>query len=244
MRVFVTRPEPDGLRLKGLLETRGHEADVEPLMQTTFLGFDPAELDGVTAVIATSRNALRAIKGTVNSEALRGITIYAVGAATAEEARRMGFGTVIKGPGTAAALIPVIASTLDPTEEMLLHLRGDKLAVDVRGELEALGFRLAEAIVYRMQAAQSLSTKIREWLSDGEIDAVMLMSTQSAAIYARLMVRHRLEIPARQIVHLCLSDAVADRLAPLGDVPIEVAEEPTLEEMLALVDLAAAKLDL
>lgn len=244
MRVLVTRPEPDGLKLKGLLEARGHEADVEPLMHTTYLEFDPAELDGVTTVIVTSRNALRAIKGAANPGVLRGLTIYTVGAATADEARRMGFGTVIKGPGTAAALIQVIASTLDPMEEMLLHLRGDKVAVDMRGELESLGFRLVEAVVYRIEAVDRLSSETVDRLSDGEIEGVMLMSPQTAAIYARLVQRYRLKDAVAQVLHLCLSDAVAARLAPLGDVPIDVAEAPTVEEMLALTDLAAAKLDL
>lgn len=244
MRILVTRPEPDGLKLKGLLEAQGHEAVVEPLLKVTFETFEADELDGVTTLIATSRNALRAVRSAVPANRLQGLTVYAVGGATAEEARRMGFGRVIKGTGTAAGLVPLIASTLDPTEDMLLHLRGDKVATDVRGELEALGFRVAEAIVYSMRAADSLSPDVREQLSVGEIEAVMLMSPQTAAIYARLMARHRLQLPARLITHLCLSDAVSERLKPLGAVPVEVAEAPSLEEMLALVDLAAAKLDL
>ncbi len=244
MRVLVTRPEPDGLKLKGLLEERGHQADVEPLMHTTFVAFDPAELDGVTAVIATSRNALRAIKGAASPEQLRSLTVYAVGAATAEEARRMGFGTVIKGPGTASALIPILASTLDPMEEMLLHLRGDRVAVDMRGELEALGFRVVESVVYRTRAVDRMSIDTQERIIDGEIEAVMLMSPQTAQIYSRLIQKYRFQEHVREILHLCLSEAVAAHLSPLGDVAIDIAEAPTLEEMLALTDLAAAKLEL
>ena len=241
MRVLVTRPEPDGLKLKGLIEARGHEASVEPLLQIAYENFDAAELDGITALVATSRNALRALRGSLALNRARRLTIYTVGAATAEEARRLGFSTVIKGPGSAAELIPVIASTLDPTEEMLLHLRGEQVAADLRGELEAQGFRVAEALVYRMRAAEALSESIREAISDGEFEAVLLMSPQTAAIYAGLMARHRLALPARLMAHLCLSEAVAQRLKPLGAVPVEIAAAPTLEEMLALIDLAAAK---
>lgn len=241
MRVLVTRPEPDGLKLKGLLEERGHKADVEPLLSVRFLPFETEDLDGVTTIVATSRNALRAVKGRIGAEHLRALTIYAIGGATAEEARRMGFGTVVKGTGTAEALIQLIASTLDPMEEMLLHLRGDKVAVDLRGELEALGFRLAEAVVYQMRAAESLSIETREGLSDGEIEAVMLMSAQTAHIYVRLIQKHRLQGVCREVQHLCLSEAVAERLSPLGQISIEIAEAPTVEEMLALADFAAAK---
>ena len=109
MRVLVTRPEPDALKLKGLLEARGHSAAVEPLMQVEFEDFDPDELDGVTVLIATSRNALRALRGSPALAQARKLRVYAVGAATAQEARRLGFGMVVKGPGTADALVPMHA---------------------------------------------------------------------------------------------------------------------------------------
>lgn len=243
MRILVTRPEPDGLKLKGLLEARGHDAEVEPLLRASFEGFAPVELDGITAVIATSRNALRAIRGRIDAGAARDLRIYAVGAGTAEEARRLGFGTVVKGPGTAAALVPVIASTLDPADELLLSLRGERVGTNLAAELDALGFRVIDAIVYRMLDATTFSESVQEQLGSGELDAVMLMSPQTAAIYARLVERHALKKSVRRIVHLCLSDSVASRLKPLGNVPVDVAESPSLEEMLALVDLAAAKLD-
>ena len=242
MRVLVTRPEPDALKLKGLLEARGHEVSVEPLMRTAFLPFDPDGLDGVTTIIATSRNALRALRGSAALREARAIRVYAVGAATAEEARKLGFGQIFKGTGTADALVQIIASTMEPSEECLLHLRGNRVAADVRGDLEALGFRVAEAIVYRMEAAETLSESTRDGITDGEIEAVMLMSPETAAIYVRLMTRFGLKDMCRQLVHLCLSDQVALRLKPLGDIPIEIAAEPSMQEILALADLAAAKL--
>jgi len=42
---------------------------------------------------------------------------------------------------------------------------------------------------------------------------------------------------------VCLSDAVARSLAPLGDVPIEVAEAPTLNAFLELIERVADRLD-
>ena len=243
MRILVTRPEPDGLKLKGLLEERGHEAEVEPLMRASTEGFEPVDLDGITALIATSRNALRAIRGQVAGRAVRELKIYTVGAGTAEEARRLGFGTIVRGPGTIAELLPIIASTLDPTEELLLNLRGERVSMDVPLELEALGYRVSDAVVYRMISAEAFSENVQEQLGNGEIEGVMLMSPQTAAIYARLVVKHRLQTSVREVVHLCLSDAVAGRLNGIKEIPIDVADHPTVEEMLDLVDLAAAKLD-
>lgn len=241
MRVLVTRPEPDGLKLKGLLEERGHEATVEPLMRVALEAPADIDLEGIGALIATSRNALRALRSHPALHEARSLRLYVVGSGTAEEARNLGFQEIVKGPGTAADLAPVIASTLDPSSEILLHLRGENVAGHLREELDALGFRVAEAVVYRMLAAQSLSSAVRWQISRGELDAVLLMSPQTAAIYKRLIVKHELAGAAGSMVHLCLSDAVASRLAGLGSIPIEIAEAPSLQEMLALTDLAHAQ---
>lgn len=243
MRLLVTRPEPDALKLKGRLESRGYKAVVEPLLEASFADAEPIDLDGVTTLIATSRNGLRALRQAGLVDVARDLTVFAVGGATAEEARRMGFRTVVKGPGTATALVPMIASTLDPTEEMLLHLAGERLAVDIAAELSQLGFHVRQARVYAMLPAERLSIATLEGIADGEIDAVLLMSQETAAVYARLIAQHRLGPSARRMVHLCLSEGIARRLQPLGAVPIEIAEHPTLQEMLALVDQTAAKMD-
>jgi uroporphyrinogen-III synthase len=242
MHILITRPEPDALRLKGLIEARGHSATIEPLMRISFDDGDPVDLDGVTTLIATSRNAIRALQNTdVRAQAPR-MTIYTVGAGTAEEARRLGFGRVIAGPGTAAGLIPLIASTLDPMDEMLLHLSGDEIAVDLQAELAAQGFRVDRVVVYRTIVATRLSEGARFQITHGLIEGALFLSPRTAAIWAKLIRKDGLETDARRLAHLCLSEAVMRRLAPLGDVPVMVADEPTMNEVLALIDSCGAQL--
>ena len=246
MHVLVTRPEPDALKLKGLIEQRGHEATVAPLLAVAFDGVEVEELEGVTTLVATSRNGLRSLLGTDALQAARALTVIAVGTGTAEEARRMGFARVVKGPGTAADLGPLIVSILDPMEEVLLHLAGERLTSDLAGELQLMGFRISARPVYRMEAARALPAAVVQAIAEGSIEAVMLMSPQTAAVWVRLVERHvvamrGLAAKVRAMPHLCLSEAVARRLSPLGDIAIEIADEPTLEEMLALIDGAAAK---
>lgn len=241
MHVLVTRPEPDSIKLVGLLQKRGHEATAAPLSSFEPLGLDAEALEGVTSLIATSRNALRALVGSDVLALARNLTVFAVGGATAEEARRMGFARVVKGPGTGSELVPLIASLVDPAEEILLHLAGDRLACDIAGELYELGLRVETRVVYRMVQAQSLPAKVLSAIAAGDIDAVTLMSPQAAVVWTRLVEKHAVENSVRNIIHLCLSEAVARRLAPLEGIAIEATVRPTLEEMLALIDLAAAK---
>ena len=243
MRLLVTRPEPDALKLGGVLEERGYEATVDPLLSVSFEGSEPVDLDSAQALIATSRNALRAIKASPVLVEARMLPLFAVGKATAAEARALGFETVVTGAGTAAELVAHIVSALDPAAGLVVHLAGDTLAVNLETELEAHGFRVLQPIVYRMLPARSLSADTIEQLATGEIDGVMLMSPRTAAVYATLVRKHGLTATIRPLPHFCLSAAVARRLQTLGTVRIEIAEAPRLEELLALIDETAAQLE-
>ena len=243
MRLLVTRPEPDALKLKALLEDAGHEATVEPLLSVSFEDPDPIDLESVQALIATSRNALRALRSSPALAEARHLPLFAVGKATATEARTMGFETVVTGAGTGAELVGHVVSALDPAAGLVLHLAGDTLAGNLRGELEGHGFRLEQPVVYRMVAARAFSDDAIEQLAMGEIEGVVLMSPRTAAVYAELVRKAGLTATIRPLPHFCLSAAVARRLEPLGDVVKHVADRPRLEEVLALIDEVAAQLD-
>jgi uroporphyrinogen-III synthase len=241
MRLLVTRPEPDALKLSGVLEELGLEATVEPLLSVSFAGADAIELEGAQALIATSRNALRALKASPALAEARAMPLFAVGRATAAEGRALGFETVVTGAGTAAELVGHIVSALDPAAGLVVHLAGDTLAVDLQAELEAHGFRVVQPVVYRMLPAQTLSGETVEQLGMGEIDGVILMSPRTAAVYATLIRKHGLSATIRPLPHFCLSQAVARRLQPLGSVRMEIADAPRLEELLALIEETAAQ---
>jgi len=243
MRLLVTRPEPDALKLRAVLEDAGHEAVVEPLLSLSFEDADAVDLDGAQALIATSRNALRAIKASRVLAEARQLPLFAVGRATAAEARALGFETVVTGAGTAAELVAQIASVLDPAAGVLVHLAGDTLAHDLAAELEAHGFRVRSTVVYRMRPATTFADTTVEDLAAGGIDGIILMSPRTAAIYARLVARHGLTAAVRTLPHFCLSEAIAQRLQPLGAVPTRVADAPRLEELLALIDETTAQSD-
>ena len=242
MRLLVTRPEPDALKLQAVLEQMGHAATVEPLLSVSFEAVDAIDLDGVQALIATSRNALRALRSTAILARARTLPLFAVGKATAAEARALGFEMVVTGAGTARQLITHIVGVVDPAAGLLGHLAGDTLAVDLKAELAPHGFRVIEWRVYRMQAVTSLSEEVVEQLAFGEIDGVILLSPRTAAIYAKLVGVHALAAAVRPLPHFCLSVAVARRLEPLGGVQTLIAGEPRLDEVLALIDETAAKL--
>lgn len=235
MNILVTRPEPDALKLKARLEALDHGVVVEPLMSLEFSDDSPLDLSEVQALIATSRNGLRALKHQRCQAIAAKLPVFVVGAGTADEARKLGFETIVVGAGHARDLVPQIVATVDPQAGLLIHLAGDTLAFDMASELQHHGFRVEQPVVYRMVAAKALKPQTIAAIFDGDLDAVMLLSPRTADIWLSLVKKHGIEEAARGLRHLCLSPAVARRLAPLGLIRIDAAERPTLDEMLALV---------
>jgi uroporphyrinogen-III synthase len=241
MRVLVTRPEPDATALKTHLVTAGHEVFIEPLLAIEYQPIDPEDILDAQALIATSRNGLRALAASEAWEAMRELPVFTVGPGTAAEARALGMASVMAGPRSARELIPIISEVAEVNAGPLIHLAGETLAFDLGAELVALGFHVLQPVVYRSVAKNSLSDATVARLGGGGLDAVILLSPQTAAIYARLIRWHGLEAAAQEITHVCLSDAVANQLASLAVPKRLVAALPNLEEILGLVGSLAAQ---
>ena len=242
MRFLITRPEPDATALRAHLMAQGHEALIEPLMRIAFDDLDPIELDNVQALIATSRNGLRALAASPEFEHARSLPLFAVGPGTASAARALGFETVLKGPGTGRQLVEVISEYVDVNNGSLLHLAGDVLAFDFAKELARLGYHVLSPVVYVAEPVQRLSGSTAARLGNGQIEGVLLLSPRTAEIYANLIVQHDLADAVQDIRHYCISDAAAARLAELGIRRVEIAREPNLKEVLALTAHAASEL--
>ena len=239
MRLLVTRPEPDATALKAQLIARGHEVLIEPLLRIEFQPVDDADLDGAQALIATSRNGVRALAHSPVLDHAQSLPLYAVGPGTGATATALGFQQVIEGPRDARALIALIALQAEVNAGPLVYLAGDTPAADVAGELRRLGFHVQEPVVYATALADTLSPGVAARFKAGEIDGVLLFSAQTARTYARLILAQGLRRNLGEVTHFCLSAAVARGLDALTPPRIAVADQPNLQEVLALIDRGA-----
>jgi len=235
MRLAVTRPMPDAERQAEALRERGHDVLVEPLLRVEFLDSGALSLEGVQALVATSRNGLRALARNDALTRAKALPLFAVGSATAAMGQALGIGTIIEGDGTAAALVPLISERCDVNGGALLHLAGERLAADLKGDLEGLGFAVMQPHLYRTVEARSLSGDLQKAITSGALDGVLLMSPATARAWARLVLDSNSYRDGTAIRHFCLSQAVADGLGELGEVEILVAETPQEDRLLALV---------
>ncbi len=239
MRLLVTRPEPDAGREAELLAARGHQAVLAPLLTIEFARDAPMELAGAQALLATSRNALRALASHPAREDAIKLPLLAVGDATAGEAQTLGFSDVTIGPGTGAKFAKLIASEYEPGRGALVHLSGETIAFDLKSALESQGFTVRRFVLYRAIPLGALPAEALRLLTAGELDGVILMSPRTAKTFAELVTRHGLVTQANGLVCYCLSEAVAEAVRPLGGT-IRVAARPREEDILALVDSEAA----
>jgi uroporphyrinogen-III synthase len=241
MHILVTRPEPDASELKVPLEAMGHTVTVEPLLQIELMRIESNAFEGAQAVVATSRNGLRALAESPARPAALKRPIFTVGPGTAELARALGFARLTEGAGTARDLVPIIAGHLQPKAGSVIHLAGETLAFDLAVALENQGIAARKIVVYRAHPAKTLTVQTTQLMGEGALDAVILMSPRTAAVFAQLVAAAGQKDGARRLTYLCLSQAVAQSLHSLGPVRNAVAAKPNSSEMLSLVGRVATR---
>lgn len=235
MHFLVTRPEPEAADFAAALRTHGHEVSVAPLLTIRPLA-PPIDLTGVQALIATSRNAVRAAQMHPERVRLVEVPLFAVGAATGRAAREAGFRTVVEGAGDATALAGIVRTALDPEAGALLHLAGDVTSVDLCAMLVEAGFECRTLVVYATEAATCLPEPVEKLIKQGALDAIVLMSPRTSRVLVALANAQGLGDEILRLHFLCLSDAVAEPLRARGAPHVLVAKKPNSEEILALVD--------
>ena len=118
-------------------------------------------------------------------------------------------------------------------------MRGEQVAVDLEAALRVRGVELREIVAYRAVPAVALRPRTRELLASGDIDAVILMSPRTGAIFARIIAVAGLREAAQKLVFLCLSPAVAASVEPLAPARVELADGPNSAALLSAVTRVA-----
>jgi uroporphyrinogen-III synthase len=235
MRLLVTRPQPDAGAQAEKLAALGHEVIAAPLLEVEFLEFSPLPLDAAQALIATSRNGLRALASSPELQAALKLPLYAVGKATADLARELGFNEIHQGPGTTEELLPLIASECEPGAGALLHLAGERQAFDLKTALEDKKFKVEQPVIYRVHLADSFAKSAREALGKSALDGVILMSPATAQTYVALVDAAGLRHMAMRLTYFCLSHAVAEPLLVLDGALVLISSSPSEDDLLALI---------
>ena len=207
-RLLVLRPEPGASATVDRARAAGLDATSVPLFEIEPVEWDAPEAGSFDGLLLTSANAIRV--GGERLKELRGLKTYAVGAATAEEAREAGFDIAATGDSGVDRLLGSIDSSLK-----LLHLCG----ADRRKPLEARQ-KITPVAVYRAAPIQSPD------LSDVSGSVVLIHSPRAGRRFAEL-------VSDRSSIAIA---AISPAAAAVGDgwKSVDVAHQPSDEALLAL----------
>lgn len=232
MRILLTRPLEDSVRIAELLSARGHTALIAPLMEIRFREGPEISLDDIQAVLATSANGVRAL---ARRSVRRDVPVLAVGPQTAAEAQALGFTEVRNAQGDASALALAVEKWAEPEKGALLHVAGREASAQLARKLTERDFEVRTAVLYDAVPAAALPAEIAQALSDGSLDAAMFFSPRSARVFVECIDGAVLGAKCAGMIAYCISQAAADRLAPLTFAALRVAKNPNQEALLALL---------
>jgi uroporphyrinogen-III synthase len=220
-RVLVLRPEPGANATVERARARGLEAFAIRLFEVAPVAWDPPEASGFDGLLLTSANAVRHAGPAL--ESLRGLPVYAVGAATADAARHAGFDIASTGDADLDRLLGSIEPDLK-----LLHLAGAHrtAATDARQQITCV-------TVYRADPVEDVD------LSAAAGAVALVHSPRAGRRFAELLDRQRLDKSTIGIAAISRNAADA---AGSGWAQIEVADAPTDEALLAVAERLCNKL--
>lgn len=216
-RVWITRAQPGAARTAARLTALGFEPVVAPLLTIRplpdALSAAP-DLTTVTALAFTSPNGVAAFAALTSR--LRDRPVFAVGDATAEAARDVGFADARSAAGDIHALARLIDAS--PIKGLILAPGAREPA----GDLPAL---LPDHDVRRLPVYAAEET---DAVVPPHFDAVLLHSPRAARALAAILTPDA----AANRVAICISAAAAAPLTALGLAEIRTADAPDEASML------------
>lgn len=234
MRLLVTRPMPQAEETAERLAAAGHAPVLAPLLEIVpdpAVSLAPGEAE---AIVLTSRGAVRALAHHPEKERVLPLAVFAVGDATATQARALGLADVRSAGGDLSAVADRIgADAMRPRR--LLHLAGRDRSGDLAAMLAPLGISVETRVVYSAEPATALPRAAAEALRAGTLDGVLSFSPRSAETLLVLAKAAGMAEPLLAARHYCLSEAVAETLRAAGARDVAVAAKPDQDALLALI---------
>jgi uroporphyrinogen-III synthase len=214
-RVVVLRPQPGASATVDAARERGLDAIAISLFEIEPVAWEAPEASGFDGLLLTSANALRCAGDQL--QGVRGLPVYAVGAATGQAARDAGFDVASIGDAGVDRLLGSIEPDLK-----LLHLTGEdrKTAEGPRQDITVV-------TVYRALPAERVDVR------EAEEAVVLIHSPRAGRRFAELADGAGVD---KGSIAIAAISAEAAEAAGGGWAEVATAEAPTDQALLALAE--------
>ena len=240
MRLLVTRPEPDAEETAARLTAMGHEAICQPMLRVVFAP-PPEALPAPAAIVATSRNGVRALVGWPLGDRWRTVPIFVTGKGTAAMARESGFADVRPGGTDAASVADRLMSEFATGAGPILYVAGRDRTGALAGGLAALGYDVRVIEAYRAEPVDVLAPDVAGALAGGRIDGILLFSQRTSAALLAAVTASGLGDSLAAIPCYAISPRAAEPLRGVAR-DIRVAVHPDFDGIAALIGPGGPKL--
>ncbi len=205
--VLITRPTADADVFAAEMTTLGFTPFIEPMLGIIPTPYKAPDFKNYPAIVFTSANAVRVAGCPADN---RDIAVFAVGAHTADEARKQGYLRVFSTEGDGADLGALIRKKLVGAEQKILHIRGEHVAVPLEDILLKDRIKTDALVVYTAKTEDNFTFACRAALEKGDIAAVTFFSKRTAENFVRLIKKEDLGVALKPIKALCISQAVLE----------------------------------
>ncbi|EJL53837.1 uroporphyrinogen-III synthase [Rhizobium sp. CF122] len=235
MRVLVTRPQYSGERTAKRLRELGHEPISLPLSQPVH--YVDAAVRGLEttegSIAITSAEAIRALAWRSAEFAVHlARPVFAVGKATAEEARAFGFVSVTASSGNGHELAQTIAERAGGP---VLYLTGLPRAETFEKRAREIGLEITVAECYRMEPTRIAPQTLETIFAHQRPDAILFYSRQTAENFFGMVEAHMSPDALDGTRLLCLSKSVAEAVPMPLQGAVSIATMPEERSLLSLL---------
>ncbi len=244
-RILVTRARHQASALSKLLSERGAQPielpaiDIQATANTEELDQTISNLERYQWIVFTSVNSVEAFfkqidKMKLDSRALKGLVIGAIGPATAEALERQGIipdyvPEVYTSQGFLAG-----RNSWDITGQRFLLPRADIADKELTEGISQLGAEVHEVVVYRTVPAAGTISKAKQMLLSGEIDVITFTSSSTVSNLVAVFKEEGPAIISTKVA--CIGPKTADTATKAGLRVDIVANEHTIPGLVSAIE--------
>jgi uroporphyrinogen-III synthase len=241
MRVLIIRPEMQGVQTARKIADLGHDCVVFPLYRPHH---DLAAAIGAlkkphVAIAVTSAEAIRCLMRLgAMLEPYLDTTVFAVGKATARQAREAGFREVVVTQGGGQDLAATIFgyfAAVGTQDVPVLYLAGAKRMSDFEDTLEIHGIGVITAVIYGMERVDYGLVELQKLLVNHPVDAAFFFSKENARAFFDLEVFQQSKESLRKTLFFCLSRNIADAVPEEFKHSAVISLNPDEDELIDLL---------